>query len=125
MPCAFCGEQIPEERRRRRTPKFCSIECTRKERTASGKSKEAVRRSQLRTKYGLSPEQYEAMLLDARCAICGTQEWPGRGNKPHIDHCHTTGRVRGLLCKDCNTALGMFNDDPVRLRAAAAYLERL
>jgi len=124
-PCAFCGEQIPEERRHTCPPKFCSIACSRKERVASGKAKEAVKRSHRWTKYGLTPEQYDALILDARCAICETQEWNGRDNKPHIDHDHKTGRVRGVLCHSCNTSLGHFKDDPALLRAAIAYLERL
>lgn len=76
--------------------------------------------------YGLTPEQYAEMLEEQGgvCAICGTDEWPGKGNRPHVDHDHSTGRVRGILCSHCNHGLGKFRDDPERLRAAAEYLER-
>jgi hypothetical protein len=61
---------------------------------------------------------------DGACVICGTTE-PGdnwhRGL--HIDHCHATGRVRGLLCQNCNQMLGKAHDDPAVLRKAAQYLE--
>lgn len=73
-------------------------------------------------RYGLS-EEVHASLLDSQggvCAICHTH----RGETLHVDHDHQTGAVRGLLCRLCNTAIGKFNDDPSRLRAAAAYLER-
>lgn len=75
--------------------------------------------------YGITPEQYGAMLQqqDNRCAICRSDKWPGKGSRPHVDHCHDTGKVRGLLCGKCNVALGNMDDDPIRLRAAAAYVE--
>ena len=62
---------------------------------------------------------------DYRCAICGTSDW-GKGkntNRPHVDHNHENGKVRGLLCNTCNRALGMFEDDKNLLRKAANYLE--
>jgi hypothetical protein len=86
----------------------------------AGRVVEALR-TRLR-KYGLTLDQYHAMLKAAagRCPLC---ELPFR-ETPCIDHDHTTGRVRGLLCRTCNRALGLFNDDPARLRAAADYLDR-
>jgi Autographiviridae endonuclease VII len=72
-------------------------------------------------RYGISLEGYRA--LEARqghaCAICRR---PSR--VLCIDHCHVTGRVRGLLCRKCNSALGFCDDDPRLLRAAMAYLRR-
>jgi hypothetical protein len=60
------------------------------------------------------------------CDICGARETLTRGGhvrRLNIDHDHQTGALRGVLCSRCNTALGMFGDDPAKLRAAAAYLE--
>jgi len=54
---------------------------------------------------------------NGRCAICQEQ-----GGLLHVDHSHTTGEVRGLLCRLCNWGLGKFKDDPARLEAAADYL---
>lgn len=89
---------------------------------------EKVRRSQsissrkrtLRTKYGLTTEQYEAMVFSrgGLCDIC--QRKPQR--KLGIDHDHKTGIVRGLLCHNCNVALGLMRDDPGALLAAIRYL---
>lgn len=54
---------------------------------------------------------------NSRCAICGNEE------RLVIDHDHTTGMMRGLLCHRHNTALGLFNDNPLLLKEAASYLE--
>lgn len=58
-----------------------------------------------------------------RCAICGGER-TGPGTRLHIDHCHKTGKVRGLLCSKCNTVIGLAGEDPVRLMNAALYLEK-
>ena len=70
-------------------------------------------------------ENYTLAELDAvydrakgQCEICG------EGGKLHLDHCHNTGRIRGLLCMRCNTAIGRMYDDPDLLKKAIAYLER-
>jgi hypothetical protein len=72
-------------------------------------------------KYGITFEEFSAMLdaQEGKCAICET-EFEG---EPMVDHDHVTRRVRGLLCKHCNTGLGMFHDDVQRLSAAARYLQ--
>jgi hypothetical protein len=74
-----------------------------------------------RLRYGLGAADVDTMLAeqDGRCAICAAV----LDETPHIDHCHKTGRVRGLLCRNCNVGLGNFADDPERLRRAAEYLE--
>lgn len=73
-------------------------------------------------KYGITPEQYLAMAATQRglCAIC--KEEPSQSEPLCVDHCHTTGAVRGLLCKLCNLALGNFRDDVGRIQAALIYM---
>ncbi len=83
----------------------------------------------LKNRYGITLEQYQDMWLaqNGKCAICGKSEMgkntSGTPNSMNVDHCHTTGRVRGLLCNACNTSIGKMGEDPTRLRAAAMYLE--
>jgi hypothetical protein len=94
----------------------------------------ARERRRILRRYNLTQADWDAMVLRQgnRCAICNTERPGGRGEAWHIDHdhlcCPDAGScgacVRGLLCHDCNTVLGRMNDDPVRLRSAAAYLER-
>lgn len=78
----------------------------------------------LKSKYGLSVEDFNALLdkQDNRCVIC-SEKFTSTKHR-HVDHCHTTKKVRGLLCQFCNTGLGNFRDSPDRLRAAANYLEK-
>lgn len=74
--------------------------------------------------YGLTPADYDRMVAeqDGRCAICRTDS-PGRG-KPswNVDHDHETGAVRGLLCHNCNMALGMLGDCVETAQALVSYL---
>lgn len=75
------------------------------------------------SRYGMLPGEYNFMLAGQqyRCAICGVGT-PGGWGTWHVDHCHVTGRVRGLLCQHCNTGLGHFKDSPEQLSAAIEYL---
>lgn len=80
----------------------------------------------LRT-YGVTEQQYEEMLREqgGGCAICGGTDLGKRaGYALSVDHCHDTGRVRGLLCASCNLAIGYLRDNPVLCRKAGAYLEQ-
>lgn len=74
--------------------------------------------------YGISPAEFQALLASqgGKCGVCQTPEPRGKSTW-HVDHDHTTGIVRGILCITCNIALGMMHDDAARCRAAADYLE--
>lgn len=80
----------------------------------------------LRKCYGISLADYNAMLESQGgcCAICGQSHGVGRSGVLQVDHCHATGRVRGLLCGNCNMSLGGMKDDPALLRKGAEYLEK-
>lgn len=75
----------------------------------------------IKKSYGLSYEEYEEMfqIHENKCAICGTE--PER--KLHVDHCHSSGNIRGLLCAECNLGLGLFKDNKNFLQSAIQYLE--
>lgn len=93
--------------------------------TCGGMNKD--RKYQLKKRYGLSVEQYEALLVehDGYCGACG--ELPGgyedgRWNMLVVDHCHETGVVRGLLCNGCNRAAGLLNDDIEKIAGLLRYM---
>lgn len=87
--------------------------------------KQRFRKWVLRTKYNITWEQYHEMLeaQGGCCAICETDKPEGRGQCFHVDHDHKTGRVRGLLCTNCNNMLGRAKDNPALLRKGASFLE--
>ena len=82
-----------------------------------------MRAGQLKRKFGLTVTEY-GMLAESQgnaCAVC--REVCPTGRRLAVDHCHTTGNIRGLLCQGCNTGIGKFRDSPERLIAAARYLQ--
>lgn len=97
------------------------------------KNPEKVRQYQRVTnlkKFGLSNESYNLMVEQQKnlCAICKKPEIFVHSKTKEIarlavDHCHTTGKTRKLLCKNCNTGLGLFKDDSSILMSAAQYLK--
>ena len=82
------------------------------------------RKSKFKRQYGISLEQYEEMLQNQGhgCAICGAKKPSERTKYFAVDHCHDTGKVRGLLCTKCNRGLGLFNDRTDMLQKAIKYL---
>ena len=84
-------------------------------------SPEQVRDYHLQRKFGITLAEYDELLAiqGGGCAICGSECRSGRSLA--VDHCHETGRVRGLLCNSCNRGLGLFADSADRV-AAAHYL---
>lgn len=82
------------------------------------------RKAQRLKQYGLSLAQFNQMMLaqGGKCLICGHSDLSNPSFFPFVDHCHSTGKVRGLLCLNCNHGLGKFKDDTNLLLAAASYL---
>ena len=90
---------------------------------ASGGKKRSDRKGHLKRKFGLTVDEYEALLerQGGGCAICRS---PANDSiSLHVDHDHGTGRVRGPLCFRCNGGLGQFREEPELLRRAAWYVE--
>lgn len=89
------------------------------------------RAAKIKQVYGISQERYTDMYAACKgaCEACGRAGdtcAPRHWKYPlAIDHCHSTGAVRGLLCNECNTALGMLHDDEGRIRALLDYLGRI
>lgn len=110
-------------------------------RTWKPKTPEQRRRANLWSMYRIRPDDYDGLRESQgyRCAICARHEGDlpiQHGGRPRkdgtratptatplvVDHDHKTGEVRGLLCRPCNTAIGMLEDCPDRLRGALRYL---
>lgn len=78
---------------------------------------------ELRKTHGISLEQFRAVSESQGnvCKICGGTP---KTKRLHVDHCHTTNKIRGLLCERCNMALGLFDDDVERIHRAAEYVAK-
>ena len=98
------------------------VNATQRARRAKPEAKRRARAEHLMRKFGLTIEQYDAMLKaqGGGCFICGRP--PREDISLHVDHDHSTGKVRGILCFRCNNALADFNEDAAVLRKAIGYL---
>ena len=81
--------------------------------------KRSGKNSYLKSRYGIDIKQYEEIMSSGICNVCGTNE-----GRMCLDHCHSTGIIRGCLCHKCNTALGLFNDDTEIMNKAIEYIKR-
>jgi hypothetical protein len=91
---------------------------------ARNPDKRRLYRERYRAKrYGLTPEAWQQLFLsqDSKCAICSSTE-PRSVKGWHTDHCHSSGKVRGILCHPCNLILGHAKEDATYLLTIAAYL---
>lgn len=115
-PCKACYNL---EKRGYRNANYDRLRAERKALNGTTGLRELHRRATVKHRYGITQDQYLAMVEAQHgvCLIC--QEKP---DKLCIDHCHKTGRIRGLLCRKCNLALGHMDDDPVKLVRASQYI---
>lgn len=86
--------------------------------------RDASRSAKFKYKYGITLEERDVMFVaqGSKCAACKKPE-TSHARGWHTDHCHRTGRVRGILCHSCNTSLGQMGEDAAALRALADYIE--
>lgn len=89
------------------------------------KNKDKIRNCKLKLNYGVTLEQYAKMLVsqDFKCFICNTHA-DNHKKAFAVDHCHSSGKVRGLLCSTCNLMLGLAKDNTKTLEQAIAYLNQ-
>lgn len=89
-------------------------------------NRENIRHRQIIRRYGLTQEQFAVMLKKqgSRCGVCRKSIKPAHRGKDAacIDHCHKSGKVRGLLCFNCNCGIGQFKDKPALLRKAIKWI---
>ena len=87
-------------------------------------TKRGVWSRHIKCKFGITPDVYDELLAkqNCKCAICGTETTGSKNGFFSIDHCHTTGKIRGLLCNACNKGLGFFKDNVAILQQASKYL---
>jgi hypothetical protein len=146
--CRTCGKDLASQGRNRKA-RYCNIVCAnkyyykgtgyqpvpkdqRKQREPVPGISELARRrkNEVWHKYKLDWEEYQAFYetQGGACALCRRPlafcKEDTSKEVAHVDHCHSTGKVRGLLCSKCNKGLGHFFDNPTTLRLAAEYLER-
>lgn len=128
--CPRCKKELPiQEFGKNRAAydgvtKYCKFHHYQKGMDNLTKNWGSAKQYRLKYRHGITLEQYEAMLTaqDHKCAICLRYPEDNLKNPWHVDHDHSTGKVRGILCHSCNTALGNFKDDVHLLMRAVEYL---
>lgn len=130
--CSKCKVNKPKSEYYKRNNRPCGVKNICKECNKvypSRRNAATARASDLMKSYKITTEEYN-MLLEAQnnmCAICSKNASELSNNRKKylcVDHCHVSGKVRGLLCDTCNRALGMFKDSVAILENAIAYIDK-
>lgn len=123
--CKDCQEVKPIEQFPKSPGSYCR-KCLNERTKNNPNHKTNVRKNQLQKKYGITLEQYTELFQKQQgvCDICSEPEMAKGKQNLAVDHDHKTGIVRGLLCHNCNTALGKFMDNKHILKNAIFYLDR-
>lgn len=116
--CKPCSRSVNRDNYRRNGNNWVETR-KRYEKTGKGKSRH------YKHKYGINEKEYRDLvdLFGGQCGICGKTE-KEEGKRLSVDHCHTTGEVRGILCMDCNVSLGRMKEDPSLLREMIRYINK-
>lgn len=130
--CIACTLRIRGEARRNNpVPRETARSYAKRYREKNPQVYKASERRQALRRFNMTPEEYDEKWYEQEglCAICrqgetATEKKTGAVRLLAVDHCHESGDHRGLLCSRCNTALGLMQDNPDRLRLAADYIER-
>lgn len=127
--CSKCRAELTEENTALSHPHICKACATRRVKDWATHNRAAFDgarwKSHLKRHFGITPEEYGAIwkAQGECCAICRQRSGDSRGSRPHVDHCHETGKVRGILCNLCNSGLGQFRDDIALMQRAIEYLQ--
>jgi hypothetical protein len=126
IECHKCGTPFsPKSTSAKYCNKRCMYQARKVRREASDDYKYNIRKSNLKRKYNITPEEFDDMLevQNNCCAIC-LEHKSSFDISLCQDHCHYTGRNRGILCNNCNRAIGLLGDDLEKLTNAVTYLSR-
>jgi hypothetical protein len=125
-PLSEYSHKRPKNRQPGLQPR-CKTCCAEDTKLWNIKNKETARERYLQRHYNISESEYLAMLLSQhnQCILCYKEfsDGPFGPDSPVVDHCHTQGHVRGILCNECNRGLGYFRDNKIALQNAVHYLE--
>lgn len=120
--CKFCQRTLARELRQKNLEKHC--ENVKKYQKLNP---DKTKNTKLKTSFSITLDEYNEMLIEQNesCAICKNKETHMRNGKIRtlvVDHCHKTGKIRQLLCNNCNIGLGQFKDNVNLLNNAISYL---
>ena len=130
--CGMCRLEKPESEfhKHRSKPSGLQARCKTCAKQYVDNNKESIssykKHNYIKKFHGISLEERQDIgdRQDWKCAACGDEMWAKNGGvKGELDHDHITGKIRGLLCFHCNTALGLLKDDPSRILALLDYLK--
>lgn len=132
--CSVCGVNKGLDEYHKRSNRPCGVrsickDCYKKYPSDKKRKEGYMRNYDLKKSYGIDVNEYQRIydLQDGRCAICEKKNIEvAKNHKKNlsVDHCHASGKIRGLLCDSCNRGLGLLGDDAINLFRAFLYLTR-